>query len=370
MSINFPTSLDSLPNPTSTDLLENAVTALDHDQQHSNANDAIEALQAKVGANSSVVNTSHDYKLSEVGTGDKAVSKTATQTITNKTLTSPQINFGSDARGDLIVRNSSGTTSRLPVGSAGQILTANSSGDPQWTANPTASNTNYAADTGAANAYVVTLSPALGAYTAGVLVQFKATNANTTTSTVNVNGLGVQTIKKLGGTDLASGDISAGMIVELEYDGTNFQMLNPVGNAPVTLVAGVYPAGSATNLTNVPLPAKNGTFTISASGTTTITTNFQPRHITLHHIGSAGGGAGVSMGGYDATSATMWCCYSTYNANGGITTASSNTTEAVHAEWGTNPAATTATVTNITSTGFDVVKSFGSVTAVVYWTAI
>lgn len=45
---NFPTSLDSLPNPTGSDLMENATAALDHDVQHSNANDAIEALEAKV----------------------------------------------------------------------------------------------------------------------------------------------------------------------------------------------------------------------------------------------------------------------------------------------------------------------------------
>lgn len=34
-----------------------------HDQQHSNANDAIEALQAKVGADNSAVTSSHDYKI-------------------------------------------------------------------------------------------------------------------------------------------------------------------------------------------------------------------------------------------------------------------------------------------------------------------
>lgn len=91
MAINYPTSLDNFINPTGTDLLENSNAALDHDVQHSNANDAIEALQAKVGVNSSAVTTSHDYKLSEVTSTDKAVGKTATQTLTNKTLTSPTV---------------------------------------------------------------------------------------------------------------------------------------------------------------------------------------------------------------------------------------------------------------------------------------
>lgn len=142
MAINFPSSLDSFPNPTSTDLLENATAALDHDVQHSNANDAIEALEAKVGINGSAVNTSHDYKLSEVSTGDKAVSKTATQTLTNKTLTSPQINFGSDANGDLIYRNGSGVTTRLAIGTTDQIL-AVQSGLPTWIANPSATDASY-----------------------------------------------------------------------------------------------------------------------------------------------------------------------------------------------------------------------------------
>lgn len=49
-------------------------------------------LEAKVGIDSSAVTTSHDYKLSGVTGTDKAVSKTGTETLTNKTLSSPVIN--------------------------------------------------------------------------------------------------------------------------------------------------------------------------------------------------------------------------------------------------------------------------------------
>lgn len=92
---------------------------------------------------------------------------------------------------------------------------------------------DYKVDTGTANAYLIAPSPALTGYTIGQILSFKALNANTTASTLNVNGLGVKTIKKSGGTaDLASGDIGAGMIVLVEYDGTNFSMLNPTANAP------------------------------------------------------------------------------------------------------------------------------------------
>lgn len=87
MATNFPTSLDSLTNPTASD----SELTVSHSSQHANVNDAVEALEAKVGVNSSAVTTSHDYKLSEVTSTDKAVGKTATQTLTNKTLTAPTI---------------------------------------------------------------------------------------------------------------------------------------------------------------------------------------------------------------------------------------------------------------------------------------
>jgi hypothetical protein len=59
MATNFPTSLDSLTNPTSSSTLNNP----DHAGQHSDANDAIEALQTKVGVNGSAITTSLDYKV-------------------------------------------------------------------------------------------------------------------------------------------------------------------------------------------------------------------------------------------------------------------------------------------------------------------
>ena len=54
MATNFPTSLDALTNPQGTD----SVAAVPHAAQHANANDAIEALQARVGVTGSTVSTS------------------------------------------------------------------------------------------------------------------------------------------------------------------------------------------------------------------------------------------------------------------------------------------------------------------------
>jgi hypothetical protein len=103
MATNFPTSLDTLTNPTSSDPLNNP----SHSAQHANSNDAIEALQAKVGANSSAVTTSLDYKVTQLETD--ALPKTVV-----------------DAKGDLIAGTADNTVSRLAVGTNGQALIANS----------------------------------------------------------------------------------------------------------------------------------------------------------------------------------------------------------------------------------------------------
>lgn len=84
----------------------------------------------------------------------------------------------------------------------------------------------YGIDSGAANAYVVTLVPAATAYTDGMKVSFIATNENTGASTVNVNGLGAVDIKIDAARNLYSGYIITGDIVELTYNGTNFQITN------------------------------------------------------------------------------------------------------------------------------------------------
>lgn len=61
MATNFPTSLDVLSNPTSSTPTNSST--LGHAAQHANVNDAIEALEAKVGIDSSADVNSIDYKL-------------------------------------------------------------------------------------------------------------------------------------------------------------------------------------------------------------------------------------------------------------------------------------------------------------------
>jgi len=86
---------------------------------------------------------------------------------------------------------------------------------------------DYAADSGAANAYIIALSPALTAQIIGMPVCFKAATANTGISTLKINDLTALTVKKNGSSDLNAGDILAGQLVCVAYDGTYFQLISP-----------------------------------------------------------------------------------------------------------------------------------------------
>ena len=88
----------------------------------------------------------------------------------------------------------------------------------------------YAADDESTDTYVITLTPPTLAYVTGQVFYFKANTVNTGAATLNVDGLGAKTIKKLHDQDLANGDIESGHIVEVAYDGTNFQMLSQIAN--------------------------------------------------------------------------------------------------------------------------------------------
>ena len=104
---------------------------------------------------------------------------------------------------------------------------------------------NYAADTGSANAYVVTFSGVSTLYSAGLRIQFKAGNANTGASTINVNAQGAKNITYQDGNALASGTIAVNSIVDVMYDGTQFLLMNDPAGATGGDVTG--PASATDN---------------------------------------------------------------------------------------------------------------------------
>jgi len=94
----------------------------------------------------------------------------------------------------------------------------------------------YLVDTGAADAYVITPSPAIASYVAGQTFTFKAINANTGTSTLNVSGLGVKTIKRGDGVVMLSGNIVDNQIMTVVYDGTDFIVVSEMSPAAPQVV--------------------------------------------------------------------------------------------------------------------------------------
>lgn len=79
---------------------------------------------------------------------------------------------------------------------------------------------SYAADSGTVNAYVVALSQVPDSYTDGLKVVIKPANTNTGASTINVNSLGVKSIRHYDSSVLTAGDLQAGAPTVLRYSST------------------------------------------------------------------------------------------------------------------------------------------------------
>lgn len=75
---------------------------------------------------------------------------------------------------------------------------------------------DYSLDTGAANAYVIALNPAITAYAGNLSGSFKVANTNTGASTLNAGGGAVALVNDAGAA-LAPGDLVAGTIVAYQY---------------------------------------------------------------------------------------------------------------------------------------------------------
>lgn len=84
----------------------------------------------------------------------------------------------------------------------------------------------YVVDTGATNALIGTYSPAITSYVAGLGITIKLANAITGATTINCNGLGLKSVVYADLVALMPGWFIAGTILELEYDGTQFQVVN------------------------------------------------------------------------------------------------------------------------------------------------
>ena len=80
------------------------------------------------------------------------------------------------------------------------------------------------------NTYTATITGISG-YSTGQQLFIQFTNANTGAATININSLGAINIVKNASTALTGGEIIAGEIMCLQYDGANFQIVGSAGNS-------------------------------------------------------------------------------------------------------------------------------------------
>jgi hypothetical protein len=88
------------------------------------------------------------------------------------------------------------------------------------------SNTDKLVTVSGTDTLTGSVTPALTAYAAGNLFSFVVANTNTTAVTINIDGVGSKSITRTGSTALVAGDMVAGQVALIEYDGTRFQLLN------------------------------------------------------------------------------------------------------------------------------------------------
>jgi hypothetical protein len=102
------------------------------------------------------------------------------------------------------------------------------------------------------NSYTADITPAITSYNVRLLVLIQFTNANTDICTLSLNGLPAKSIVKNSDSPLDPNDLIEGQIVELIYDGTNFQISATVSGVLPTTTSGeqvitITPAGPQKN---------------------------------------------------------------------------------------------------------------------------
>ncbi|HMG93453.1 MAG TPA: hypothetical protein VK589_25520 [Chryseolinea sp.] len=98
----------------------------------------------------------------------------------------------------------------------------------------------------------------------------KFTNANTGAATLNINSIGAKSLVKTDGTALSSGDIDAGSVHLISYDGTNLQVLSIGGSGGG---AGT-PGGSTTHVQFNDAGAFGGDADFTFTGGNTLNVDF------------------------------------------------------------------------------------------------
>lgn len=167
----------------------------------------------------------------------------------------------------------------------------------------------YAADTGAANAYVASFVPALPSIVDGMRLTFKAKVANTSSATLAVNGGSAYPVYSHAHQALQGGEIIANGLIEVEWNSTLSAWIlcgNSGGALPVAAATqsnhAMQMSQAVGRLINTQTFTASGTYTPTA-GTNSIVVEVQGAGGGAGGIGGAGSstvaiGNGGAAGGY------------------------------------------------------------------------
>src|SRR5271166_2310898 len=158
--------------------------------------------------------------------------------------------------------------------------------------------TIYAVDTGAVNAIAVAFLPVITTATLqpGMTFRIKIIITNTGATTIAVGGGATVPVKKLVSSALVAGDLLTNQISEFTYDGTNFQLMSPLGNNVTNIAtAGLATGGPITSTGTVTVTAATvANQRTATSNTVAVTSAVQNSHpssvkafISLHWNGAS-----------------------------------------------------------------------------------
>ena len=219
MSTNYPVSLDSFTNPTGISLLSD--TLVTHHLQHANLNDAVAALQTKVGANASAVAGTLDKRIATIEaippgpTTYAALTDAVTAalpTTNNALITALAAKADTSAlagKADATATSTALAAKQPTLVSGTNIKTLN--GATVLGSGDIVVPTTYAALTDAATASIPTTNTALAAALTAKADGTATTNALATKQPNLVSGTSIKTIN--GATVLGAGDIVVSGIV-------------------------------------------------------------------------------------------------------------------------------------------------------------
>jgi hypothetical protein len=206
---------------------------------------------------------------------------------------------------------------------------------------------NFSVDTGTANSYVVTLDASITTYTDGLQVVFRPLNSNTDISTINLNGIGVRSIRLTDSNPIQAGDISAGAIIDVRYStATGFFHLTP-NSAIYAHDAGVSADAAAASQSAASTSASNAASSASsaagsASSANTSATNAATSASSMT-ASVASCTASQSAAATSATNAATSASGASTSATNAASSATTATTQASNASTSATNAAASAT---------------------------